>query len=48
MVLRIQARKNPVTRVGFGTELGKERREEAPDALLCDIFEIEIIVTHQG
>jgi len=48
MVLRIQVRKNLVTRVGFGTELGKERSEEAPDALLCNIFEIEIIVTHQG
>jgi hypothetical protein len=48
MVLRIQVRKNMVTGIGFGTELGKKGSEDASDALLRDVFEIKVIVTHQG
>jgi len=44
-VLRIE---NLVARIGFGTEPGKEGREQASDALLCDVFEAKVIVSHQG
>jgi len=37
-----------VARIGFCTELGKEGSEEASDALLCDVVEIKIIITHEG
>jgi len=37
-----------VARIGFCTELGKEGSEEASDALLCDVVEIKIIITHES
>jgi len=48
MILRIQVRNNVMARIGFCTELGKEGSEEASDALLCDVVEIKIIITHEG
>jgi hypothetical protein len=48
IVLRIQVRQDVVARIGFCTELGKEGSEEASDALLCDVVEIKIIITHEG
>jgi hypothetical protein len=48
MVIRIEVGKNLIARIRGGTEMRKERREEAMDALLCDILEIEIIVSHEG
>jgi hypothetical protein len=37
-----------VTRIGSGAELSNEGNKKAADALLGDVFEIKVEVTHQG
>jgi hypothetical protein len=48
IVLQIEVGKNLIARIGLGTELGKKGSEESADALFCYVFEVKIIVTHQG
>jgi hypothetical protein len=48
MVLQVEVRKDFIAKIGGGTELGKERGEEATDVLLCNIPRIKVITTHQS
>jgi hypothetical protein len=48
MVIQIEVGKDVIAWIRGSTEVGKERRKEAMDALFCDILKIEIIVSHEG